>query len=84
MRGYVSHSVVHKRCAAIAKSWLKRLSRIPFKPQKHRKGMGKHTPVAEEPRDFVACLNMLAGLLQTLEHILTLETKGTARMVRTA
>lgn len=52
-----------KRQAAIfTKSWFKRLSRILFKPQKHRKGMDKHTSVAEEPGSFVECLNMPSGL----------------------
>lgn len=80
---YQSQYCSKRQAAIFTKSWFKRLSRIPFKPQKHRKGMDKHTSVAEEPGDLVACLNMPSGL-QNLEHILALEAKETTRMLRAA
>lgn len=87
MRGYVNHSVAQKfkkKKQLLPKAGLKDcLESILFKPPKHRKVMDKHTWLAEEPGDLVACLDTLSGL-QTLEHILKLMANLTTTMVRTA
>lgn len=72
-----------RQAAIITKSRFKRLSRILFKPQKHRRGMDKHSSGAEEPGDLVACLNM-PSWLQNLEDMLTVGAKETTRKPKTA